>query len=366
VIGGGVIGLGVAWEAARLGADVAVVDPEPGRSASWAAAGLLAPVTEAHYGESALLRLNLLSQQRYPAFVRDLEEETGMDVGYRSCGTLVIARDADDNAALATLFDFQRRLGLEVRRLRSQEVRDLEPALAPSVRSGLEVAGDHQVDNRALVTALIAACRGRGVQMVRASATGIVLRAGAVSAVALGSEELGTRCVVIAAGAHSAELSGIPPIPVRPVKGQLVHLRARDGSPVLQQNVRGLDVYLVPRGDGRLVVGATMEEQGFDAVATAGAIRDLLHAAFELVPAVAEMELAEIAVGHRPATPDNAPLLGPTDVEGVCLATGHFRNGVLLLPVTAQAIAGFVTEGQMPEEIEPFSPSRFQRAEADA
>lgn len=325
---------------------------------------MLAPVTEAHYGEEALLRLNLASVDLYPAFVRDLENETGRDVGYRACGTVMVARDQDDNAALSELFSFQHRLGLEVRRLRSRELRETEPALSPSVRGGIEVRGDHQVDNRALLEALISACCSRGVDLVSASVTEVLQTEGGVDGVLVaGGTRIPADAVVVAAGAGSGSIPGVPPLPVRPVKGQLLHLRSTDGIPLLRHNVRGLDVYMVARPDGRLVVGATVEERGFDPAPTAGAVHDLLRFAYELVPGITELELVEISVGHRPGTPDNAPLLGMTSVPGVIVATGHYRNGVLLLPVTADAIARLVLSGEVPETIAPFSIARFEAAE---
>ena len=359
-MGGGLIGLGIAWELSRSGAAVTVVDPTPGRGASYAAAGLLAPVTEAHYGEEALLRLNLASLELYPRFVADLESETGADVGYRPCGTLLVARDSDDNAALSEVFSFQERLGLEVRRLLSRELRDLEPALAPSVRGGIEVVGDHQVDNRALLDALVAACSSRGVAFVPSLVTEVLHGGDGVSGVLTrDGTSVDADAVVIAAGARAGEIEGIPTLAVRPVKGQLLQLAARDGIPLVRHNIRGLDVYMVARPDGRLVVGATVEEQGFDEVPTAGAVLDLLRYAYELLPGITEFELVEVAVGHRPATPDNAPLLGPTDLAGLTVATGHYRNGVLLLPITARAVARSVLTGETPSEIAAFGADRF-------
>ncbi len=325
---------------------------------------MLAPITEVHYGEVPLLRLNLASHALYAGFVHDLEADAAAAVGYRQCGTLLVARDQDDNAALAELFTFQQRLGLGVTRLRSREVRDLEPALAPSVRGGILVDADHQVDNRALVDALMGACGKRGVTFEQADVARVEVDGGAVSGVLLTNDRrLRTDQVVIAAGAHSSGIDGVPPLRVRAVKGQLLHLRARRGAAVSTRNIRGLDVYLVPRPDGRVVVGATVEEQGFDTAVTAGAVHELLRAAYELVPGSAEMEVVEIAVGHRPGTPDNAPLLGPTDVEGLIVATGHYRNGLLLLPITAHAIAALLVTGEVPQEIRGFSPLRFAAME---
>jgi glycine oxidase len=363
VVGGGAIGLAIAWRAAGAGMAVTVVDERPGRGASWAAAGMLAPVTEVHYGERPLLALNLASAARWPGFAAELEEAAGRPVGYRPGGTLAVARDADDNAALEDLYQFQLRCGLEVERLRSRECRRLEPGLAPSIRGGVLAAGDHQVDNRALVEALLVACQRAGVRMVEDRATGLATEADRVTGVVLaGGGTAGGGSVVLAAGCWSGSLGGLAAEvlpPVRPVKGQLLYLRGPAEAPLCSHNVRGLEVYVVPRGDGRVVVGATVEEQGFDTRVTAGAVHDLLRAALELLPEVAELELAETVCGLRPGSPDNAPMLGPAGPEGLLVATGHYRNGILLTPVTADAIAELLVGGRVPELIAPFGPQRF-------
>ena len=321
---------------------------------------MLAPVTEVHYGEERLLRLNLASHALIPRFVDDLEADAGSSVGYRRCGTLLVARDIDDNAALHELFAFQQRLGLQVRRLRSRELLSEEPALSPGVRGGILVEGDHQIDNRALVDALLGACESRGVRIVKARVAQVEAEAGAVQGVQLDDGRFVRAArVVVAAGARSGEIAGVGPLPIRPVKGQLLHLRARDGKPLLTHNVRGLEIYLVPRSDGRLVLGATVEDQGFDGSVTAGAVRDLLEAAYELVPGITELELVEMAVGHRPGSPDNAPLIGRAGADGCFVATGHYRNGILLLPITSLAIEALLTEAEPPGEIVGFEPDRF-------
>lgn len=370
VVGGGAIGLSIAWRTQAAGLSTCVVDDAPGRGSSWAAAGMLAPVTEAHYGEERLLRLNLASAERYEGFARELSELTGTDVGYRRTGTLSVARDRDDQEALDELFRYRRVLGLECERLRGRECRRLEPALAPTVRGGILVAGDHQVDNRALVTALLRACERAGVILLRDRAVELIVEHDRVGGVRLRRDALACPTVVLSGGAWSAQLSGLPPRvapPVRPVKGQLLHLRGPAGAggepALLSRNLRGLDVYLVPRADGRLVVGATVEEQGFDDRVTAGAVLELLRDAYELLPGVAELELTETVCGLRPGSRDNAPLLGASDLEGLVLATGHYRNGILLTPITADTIAELLTTGRVPELIAGFSPSRFATAD---
>jgi glycine oxidase len=363
VVGGGVIGLGIAWRAARAGMTVTVVDDAPGRGASWAAAGMLAPVTELHYGEDELLALNLASAARWPGFAAQVEEASGQPVGYRPSGTLAVARDADDNAALEDLYRFQVRCGLDVQRLRSRECRQLEPGLHPGIRGGVLAAGDHQVDNRALVRALLVACERAGVRLVQGRVAELATQGDRVTGVVLDNgETLSAGTVVLAAGCWSGGLGGLAAEalpPVRPVKGQLLYLRGPADQPLCSGNVRGLEVYVVPRGDGRVVVGATVEEQGFDTRVTAGAVHDLLRAAMELLPDVAELELVETVVGLRPGSPDNAPMLGPAGPEGLVVATGHYRNGILLTPVTADAVAELLATGQVPELIAPFGPQRF-------
>lgn len=360
IVGGGAIGLGIAWRTAARGLSVALIDDRPGSGASWAAAGMLAPVTEVHPGEEALLALNLASAEIYGDWVAELEDESGADVGYRRTGTLLVARDADDNAQLDEVYALQTRLGLEVERLRSRECRALEPALAPSVRGGIFVSGDHEVDNRALVQALQEACRVAGVEFVREKAMAVRGDERVDGVELANGETVSAGAVVIAAGSWSGSIGGAARAfpDVRPVKGQLLHLRGRPHAGLPTHVVRGIDCYAVPRGDGRVVVGATVEEQGFDQTITAGAVHELLRAAVELLPDIVEAELVEIACGLRPGTPTNSPVLGPTAVEGLFVATGHYRNGILLTPITANCMADLLATGSVPERLEPFVPER--------
>jgi glycine oxidase len=364
VVGAGVIGLTIAWRAAQAGLQVTTVDDGPGSKASWAAAGMLAPITEVHYGEEDLLRLNLAAAEGYPTFVAELEDASGRDPGYRACGMVAVARDADDNAALEDLFAFQRELGLEVQRLTGRDVRALEPGLAPGARGGVLVEGDHQVDNRALVEALLEACGRAGVSH-RASRVGALADRGRVELTDGGVLEADT--VVLCAGCWTNAIAGLPRDaipPVRPVKGQLLHLKGPSSPELVGRSIRGLDVYIVPRRDGRIVVGATVEELGFDTRVTAGGVFGLLRAAYELLPGITELELTEIAVGLRPGSPDNAPIIGPTSHEGVVVATGHYRNGILLAPVTADAIVDLLTTGSVPPLVARFGPGRFTSVSA--
>ncbi len=367
VAGGGVIGMAAAWRAALAGLAVVVADPQPGRGSSWAAAGMLAPVTEAHYGEEDLLRLNLASARRYPSFVTELESASGLPVGYRATGTLAVAADAGDRAVLENLHRYQQELGLHSELVSGRDCRALEPMLAPGVRGGLLVAGDHQVDGRALHRALVMAARRAGVEVLPTRLTEVVVAGGRVGGVRLASgESASVPTVVLAAGAWSGGVGGLPPEarpPVRPVKGHILRLRSPAGHPFLRRNVRGLVAgrrfYLVPRSDGRLVVGATVEEMGFDTTVMAGAVHDLLHDARSIVPGTAELELVEAHAGLRPGSPDNLPILGPSALPGLVIATGHYRNGILLAPATADALASLLVSGTAPQTIAAFSPTRF-------
>ncbi|MFF4289872.1 glycine oxidase ThiO [Streptomyces sp. NPDC001633] len=371
VIGGGIIGLVTAWRAAGRGLTVTVADPAPGGGAAHVAAGMLAAVTELHYGEQTLLGLNLASACRYPRFVEELEEAGGQPTGYRRCGTLAVALDADDRAHLRELHALQIRSGLDSQWLTGRECRRLEPMLAPGVRGGLRVDGDHQVDPRRLAHALLVACERAGVVFHRTRAQRLTVDAGRATGAQLAD---GTRLsagqTVLAAGSFSGRLAGVPEEvrpPVRPVKGQVLRLRLPDmpaGSPAFLSRtvravVRGNPLYLVPRESGELVVGATSEELGWDTTVTAGGVYELLRDAHELVPGITELPLVESCAGLRPGSPDNAPLLGPTELPGLHLATGHFRNGVLLTPVTGDVMAELLATGSLPDEARPFSPARF-------
>ena len=348
-----------AWRCRAAGMTVAVVDESPASGASTAAAGLLSPATELHPGEDDLLDLNLRAHQTFEAHVRELYDATGIDVAFRRCGTLLVARDADDMSVLDELHRLQSSKGLSVERLRGRPCREREPGLAPSVRGGISVDDDAQVDPAALTGALVTACEATGVAFVKARAAAVARRAERVVGVTTpAGDVLEGGTVVIAAGAWSAALRGVPegPLPVRPVKGQLVRLRGR--PPVAGRNIRGIDVYLVVREDGRVVVGATVEERGFDATVRAGAVYELLRDAAQLVPEVLELEVEGALAGLRPGTPDNAPIIGPID-EGVLVATGHYRNGILLSRVTADAIVEVMRTGRAPAHIAAFSPGRF-------
>lgn len=381
IVGGGLIGLATAWRAAQRGLGVAVADPSPGSGTAHVAAGMIAPVSEATHTEEPLLRLGYASAQRYASFVEDLQECSGDQVGYRTEGTLKVAFNTDDLAVLEDVREFQTSLGMRAERLSSRECRRLEPMLAPGIRGGVLSADDHSVEPRSLGRALLTAAERSGVLIYRQRATGLLLENGATTdppttdgrAVGVRLQDgtdLAAAQVVLAAGCGSAQLDGLPPDvvpPVRPVKGQVLRLWTR--HPFITRNVRGIvrghPVYAVPRGDGEIVLGATTEELGYDTRVTAGGVWELLRDGHDLLPGITELELTETGVGLRPGSPDNAPLLGRTGLTGLLVATGHYRNGVLLTPVTADAMAELLATGKTPEIAAAFSPDRFAAREVE-
>ncbi len=337
VVGGGPIGLACAWRSAQRGLRVIVLERDRvGSGAASVAAGRLAPTTEADFGEEELVRQNLASLRAYPAFVAELEAESGMEVGLLQCGTLSVALDRDGVEELRRAEGLYERLGLETERLLPSEVRQLEPGIAPGVAAGLHVPGELAVDPRRLVQALASL-----VQVVEhAEVTGALLDGERIVGVRSRRGEFHAEQVVIAAGAWGAPWLGEAAPPVRPVKGEVLMLRG--AVDVLSRNLRSVgaqSVYLVPRGDGRVVVGATSLERGFDASVTAGGVHELLRDAYRLLPEVAELELVEARASFRPGTPDNRPIVGRGALEGLVLATGHYRNGILLTPLTAATVA---------------------------
>jgi glycine oxidase len=369
VVGGGAIGLSVAWRAAGRGLRVLVLERgRAGEGTSHYAAGMLAPIAEVTPGEEPLLELGLRSARLYPRFVAELIEAAGVaGVGYTPCGTLLVARDADEAEALERELALRQRFELPVERLRASDARRREPGLAPALRLALDVPSDHAVDPRMLLPALAGAVAAAGGEVrEHAAVSGVEVTGGRVRGVILDDgSAVRAEQVVIAAGVWSPELAGLPEsdrVPVRPVKGQIMRLHDPAGPGLLRRVIRMGPSYITPRGDGRYVLGATSEERGFDTTVTAGAAFELLRDAAELVPGVSEFVIDEFAAGLRPGTPDNLPAIGPGSVEGLHWATGHRRGGILLAPVTAELIAGALAGDGLPDDAAPFSPARFASA----
>ena len=353
VIGAGVIGLACAWRAAQAGMSVVVLErDEPGAGASGVAAGMLAPVTEADFGQEALLRMNLEARELWPGFAAELEEVTGLPTGYADAGALVVAADRDDAEELRRLHAFQCRLGLAAEWVGPRAARALEPGLSPRIGGAILAPQDGQVEPAAVLAALRSALGGAGGELrTGAEAAGLVTSDGRVTGVRTASgERFEAARVLVAAGAWSTEggLGAAPEAPrVRPVKGQLLELRVRRGGPApASRLIRTPRCYVVSRPDGRVVIGATTEEQGYDTAVTAGAVLGLLEAAYEVLPDTAELELVRARAGLRPFTPDTRPVVGPGALEGLWWATGHGRNGVLLAPLSARAVVESLRAGE--------------------
>lgn len=384
VVGGGIIGMAIARRARGRGMTVTLLERDrPGEGTSRVAAGMLAPVVEVEFGEAGrrLLDLGMRSSQLWPAFASELEASTGASVGLMRTGTLLVARDEDEARELERQLEFRRSLGLAVARLRASEAREREPALAPTLRLALEAPDDHSVDPRLVLRALRRACESDGVQLREHArvarveldgagerATGVTLHDG---------ERVRAGQVVLAAGTWSEQIEGLPAhagVRVRPVKGQILRLRDPGGPGLLRRVVRFGGGYVVPREDGRYVLGATVEERGFELAPTAGGVYELLRDAHELVPGISELEIEEMSVGLRPGTPDNAPVIGRAGVDGVIWATGHYRNGILLAPLTAELVVGLLERDTAGEdaraELDPLlwacSPERFRVVGAPA
>jgi glycine oxidase len=385
VIGAGAIGLAVSWRCAQRGVAVTVVDPSitpetdafaapsgrtPPMGAWHTAAGMLAPVTELHYEGRDLLDLNLESASRYPAWSAELAGATGIDVGYRQCGTVQVAWDAADLTDLRSLHAFHQSLGVPSDLLTGSDLRRLSAALAPGLPGGLWAGGDHQVDNRRLHAALFEAARAAGVTVVPGTVAAVDVNGDRVTGVTLSdSTRFSSATTVLAAGAWSRLIEGVPDDvrpPVRPVKGQTVRLAGRPDllRHVVRGSVKGHPVYVVPRTNGELVVGASSEETGFDVRPRAGAVYELLRDATTLIPELSEVTFIETSTSVRPGSPDNAPLIGPTRLDGFVMATGHYRNGILLMPITGDEVATIVVDEKVPDVLRPFAPDRFGRTES--
>jgi glycine oxidase len=365
IVGAGVIGLACAWRAARQGLRVRVLErDEPGAGASGVAAGMLAPVGEAGWGEDVLTQLATASAGSWPSFATELAADSGLEPGYEARGALHVALDGDETAELKRRFELMRSLEAGVQWLDRGGCRDLEPGLTPSCASGVLAPGEAAVDPGPLIGALVAAVEARGGQVISGvEAVEALIESGRLAGVVT-SDGRDHRAdhVVLAAGAWSGTAPWLPSKarpPVRPVKGQVLTLRGSAESPPCERIISSERVYLVPRVDGRLTVGATVEERGFDVRVTAGGAHELLREAYRALPDVSELELVDALAGLRPGTPDNVPLIGPAELDGLLLATGHHRNGILMAPLTASAIAAHLAGEPPPAPVEPAHPGRF-------
>ena len=363
IVGGGVIGLSCAFELARRGKSVTVIERErPGFGASTVAAGMLTPSFEVELTPPALVELQLDSLRRYPQFVAEIESAGGLSCGYREEGTLWVSRHRDDELELEHIRKIQEDRGLPARRLTGREVRQIEPYVSPRAVGGLLVESDHQVNSRTLMVALQAACEAVGVAIrVGAGVTTVERTQGRIGLAI--EEESGVSTlradqVLLAAGVWLEDglVTPLPTIGMRPIKGQIVHLK---GQPLANHVLRNSDIYIVPRSGGELLLGATEEEQGFDLRPTAGGTLDLLRYAFEILPGIYDLYVSEIDVGLRPAVTDHQPVLGPTNVEGIYIAGGHYRSGVILAPSTAYWMAELMTTSRVPEQLASFSIERL-------
>jgi glycine oxidase len=366
IAGGGVIGGAIAMELARAGLRVAVFDrQQPGQEASWASAGILSPAPE-NPGMVVMVPLGKASLGLYPEFVAQVEEISGKNTGFRPKGTLEALFSHDTKAELSTIIALHHGLGLKAEPLRAADARELEPALSEEVEAAVLRPEEGSIDNRALTVAILEAAQRSGAEVFSGNGAKAIWREGnRCAGLVLQNERVEAKWTIIAAGCFSAMIEGIAPYaPVRPAKGQMVALRADD---LKMERVLWSDkIYLVPRNDGRILAGATIEYAGFDKRTTAGGIEKILSGAIDLAPDLANARIEETWAGLRPDSPDHLPILGPTDIDGLLIATGHFRSGILLAPVTARLIREWIMEQRASVDWDRFSPLRFQSATTDA
>jgi glycine oxidase len=365
VIGGGIIGLAVGWQLLRRGRRVTIFERDrAGRAASYVAAGMLAPHAEVGFEQEEALCLGMESLGQYPDFLRELAEDSGESVTLDERGTLIVGFNRDDTERIRRLYRFREHLELPVRWLSGSDARDIEPLLSPKVTAAIWLPDDSQVNNRSLIAALIVAFRKRGGLLKENTAVrGVLTSDGRAVGVTTDNGEHAASEVVLAAGCWSKQIDGIPAgvrPPVRPVKGQIVTLRMNDELE-FGHVIRAPDVYLLPKDDGRLLVGGTQEEMGFDTTPTAGSVLGLLERGWEAVPFIYDLAIESIEVGLRPGSRDHEPIIGAAPLERLYYATGHHRSGILLAPITAYGLSELIVRGRSPDVLEPFKPSRFIR-----
>ena len=362
IAGGGLIGSAIAFELAQAGLHVALFERgEPGREASWASAGILSPAPESP-GLIPMVPLAKASMALYPALVANVEELSGRNVGFRTQGTMDALFSRDAARDLSTLIALHHGLGLKAEPLRPDDARELEPALSPEVEAAALRPEEASIDNRAFTQAVLQAAQKSGAEIFSGEEARAIWRdGGRCAGLSLRNENVSAKWTIVAAGSFSAGIEGAAMYaPVRPAKGQMISLRA-DGLKI-ERVLWSEKVYLVPRNDGRILAGATVEYVGFDKHVTAGAMEKILSAAIELAPGLANARVEETWAGLRPDSPDHLPILGPTDLDGLMMATGHFRSGVLLTPITARLTREWITEQRVSVDWERLSPMRFATA----
>jgi glycine oxidase len=365
IIGAGVAGLGIGLRLAQAGCAVDVYDKdEAGHGASFAAAGMLAAILESEPGEEALLPFLLEAQTLWPGYARELNALSGKDVGYIETGTIFAARERDDIGILRQRHSYFHNRGIALEWLDRDQLHAREPFISPRAHNALYSAQDHQVDNRALVAALLAACQKAGVTIhARTPVDEIVIADNRVTGLRIAGKITPAENVILAAGAWSGSMKGLPEKnlpPVYPLKGQMLALQMDPKQPLLTHVLWTPRVYLVPRADGRLVIGATMEDRGFESVARAGSVLHLLREAFDILPGIEELPLIESWTGFRPTTRDDAPILGPSGVDGLCYATGQHRHGILLTPLLADVLCAYIMSGRLNPLAAALTMARFQ------
>jgi glycine oxidase len=362
VAGGGIIGASIAFELAAEGLSVAVFDAQqPGREASWASAGMISPAPESS-AMASLLPISMTSVRLYPEFLRRVEEISGKTVGYRNDGALDLLLNGTGQAEVDEILELHRGAGLRAEALSGPEAREIEPALTRELRAAIHRPDEASLDNRLLIEATLEAARRKGAEIFPGSGAKALWAEGhACKGLRLQNGRVEARWTVIAAGCFSARIEGVAPYaPVTPAKGQMMALRC--DSVNLKKDLWSGHMYLVPRNDGRIIAGSTVEYEGFDRNVTVAGMKKILSGAISLVPALESARIEETWAGLRPDSPDHLPILGPTDLDGLLIATGHFRSGILLTPVTARLIREWVTTHKVSEDWAPFDPMRFQPA----
>ncbi|MEO8513333.1 MAG: glycine oxidase ThiO [Ignavibacteria bacterium] len=365
IIGGGIIGLSVGWQLAKKGNNVEILErDQAGKSASWAAAGMLAPQAEMGFEDIELFYLCRKSLEMYPKFCNELFEDSGIKVEVEKTGCILPAFDRDDAERLRRLYDFREKIGMPINWLTGSEAREVEPFLSPRCTGAIWIEDDAQVNNRLMLEALKKAfikCGGKLYE--EHNVENINILNGKVTGVHIHGIDINFDNVIVAGGAWSKQISGIPENllpPVRPVKGQIINLRLNDSCRITKV-VRAPDVYLLPKSDGRLILGASVEEMGYNVEPTAGEVFRLLERGWEAVPSIYDLPIDSIDVGLRPGSRDHMPIVGDSDVEGLFFATGHYRNGILLTPVTAFELSEWIATGITSETLKGFGISRFYK-----